>query len=77
MVGFFRFCEILKKEKIKISLLSTGLTLKKNASQIVEWVDDVIVSLDGDETMHNTIRNIPDAFGKMAEGIDVIKIIIL
>src|ERR1700710_3201668 len=47
--NFFRFCEILKKEKIKITLLSTGLTLKKNAAQIVDWVDDVIVSLDGDE----------------------------
>src|SRR6185436_1249828 len=29
--NFFRFCGILKKENIKISLLSTGLTLKKNA----------------------------------------------
>jgi MoaA/NifB/PqqE/SkfB family radical SAM enzyme len=73
--NFFRFCEILKKEKIKISLLSTGLTLKKNAQQIVDWVDDIIVSLDGDETMHNTIRNIPDAFNKMSEGIDAIKAI--
>ncbi len=73
--NFFRFCAILKKEKIKISLLSTGLTLKKNAGQIVEWVDDVIVSLDGDKTMHNAIRNIPGAFDKMAEGIDSIKVI--
>src|SRR6476620_9679103 len=40
--NFFRFCEILKKEKIKISLLSTGLTIKKNASQLVKWVDDII-----------------------------------
>ena len=71
--GFFKICEILKQEKIKISLLSTGLTLKKNAPQIVQWVDDVIVSLDGDETMHNTIRNIPDAFNKLAEGVDAIK----
>jgi len=73
--NFFKFCEILKKEKIKITLLSTGLTLKKNAQQIIGWVDDVIVSLDGDETMHNEVRNIPNAFAKMAEGIDAIKII--
>ena len=32
--GFFRFCEILKTNKIKITLLSTGLTLKKNAEQL-------------------------------------------
>jgi len=73
--NFFMFCEILKKENIKISLLSTGLTLKKNAPQIVKWVDDVIVSLDGDEALHDTIRNIPGAFNKMAEGIAAIKTI--
>src|ERR1700755_63108 len=40
--NFFRFCEILEREHIKISLLSTGLTMKKNASQLVKWVDDII-----------------------------------
>jgi MoaA/NifB/PqqE/SkfB family radical SAM enzyme len=71
--NFFRFCAILKKENIKISLLSTGITLKKYAQQIVDWVDEVIVSLDGNEEMHNTIRNIPDAYKKMAAGILAIK----
>lgn len=71
--NFFRFCEILKKEKIKITLLSTGLTLKKNAEALVSWVDDIIVSLDGDEQTHDRIRNITGAFSKMAEGINAIK----
>jgi Fe-coproporphyrin III synthase len=71
--NFFRFCEILKKESIKISLLSTGLSLQKNAEQLVNWVDDVIVSLDGDETMHNEVRNVPGAFKKMADGINALK----
>ena len=73
--NFFRFCEILKNENIKISLLSTGLTLKKNAEQLVKWVDDIIVSLDGDEATHDRIRNIPGAFNKLAEGINAIKIL--
>ena len=71
--NFFRLCEILKNENIKISLLSTGLTLKKNAEALVKWVDDIIVSLDGDETTHDRIRNIPGAFSKMAEGIAAIR----
>lgn len=71
--NFFKFCEILKKESIKVSLLSTGLTLKKHAVQIVENVYDVIVSLDGDEETHNDIRNIPDAFNKLKEGVQAIK----
>src|SRR5215510_1152907 len=33
--NFFRFCEILQKQKIMVSLLSTGVTLKKNADQLV------------------------------------------
>lgn len=71
--NFFTLCAILKKQKIKISVLSTGLALKKNAPQIISWVDDIIVSLDGDEVLHNAIRNIPDAFSKMAEGIAAIR----
>jgi MoaA/NifB/PqqE/SkfB family radical SAM enzyme len=70
---FFWFCEILKREGIKISLLSTGLTIKRNASQLVEWVDDIIVSLDGDEKLHDRIRNIPGAFNKLKEGIAAVR----
>jgi MoaA/NifB/PqqE/SkfB family radical SAM enzyme len=71
--NFFSFCELLKKQQLKITLLSTGLALKKNASQITTRVDDIIVSLDGDEALHNSIRNIPDAFAKMADGITAIR----
>ena len=71
--NFFRFCEILRKQNIKVSLLSTGLTLKKNAKQLVQWVNDIIVSLDGDEKIHNQIRNIPDAYQKLKEGVQTIK----
>jgi len=71
--NFFRFCEILRKKNIKVSLLSTGLTLKKNAESLIEWVNDIIVSLDGDEQAHNSIRNIPDAYEKLSEGVEEIK----
>jgi MoaA/NifB/PqqE/SkfB family radical SAM enzyme len=72
---FFRFCEILKRQDIKISLLSTGLTIKKHAHALVEWVDDLILSLDGDEALHDKIRNIPGAFGKLREGIASIRLL--
>src|SRR6476620_6605790 len=70
---FFSLCQILKKNRLKITLLSTGIALKKNAEQIVNWVDDVIVSLDGTPGVHDKIRNIPGAFTKMKEGIDAIR----
>ena len=71
--NFFRFCEILKNESIKVSLLSTGLTLKKYAAQLVENVYEIIVSLDGDQETHDTIRNIPGAYNKLKEGVKSIK----
>jgi MoaA/NifB/PqqE/SkfB family radical SAM enzyme len=71
--NFFRLCAILKKEKIKITLLTTGLTIKKNAEQLVELVDDMIVSLDGDEPLHDAIRNIPGAFNKLKDGVQHIR----
>jgi MoaA/NifB/PqqE/SkfB family radical SAM enzyme len=70
---FFTLCRLLKKAKIKITVLSTGLTLKSNAEQLVQWVDDLIVSLDGTENLHNQIRNIPGAFSKLKEGIQSIR----
>lgn len=71
--NFFRFCEILRKENIRVTLLSTGLTLKKNAAALVQWVDNIIVSLDGDEATHDATRNINGAFQKLAEGIRQIR----
>src|ERR1700676_1740128 len=72
---FFRFCEILKREKIRISLLSTGLTIKKHAGQLIQWIDDIIISLDGHEKLHDTIRKMPGAFKKLKEGITAVRAI--
>jgi MoaA/NifB/PqqE/SkfB family radical SAM enzyme len=73
--NFFRFCAMLSAEGIKVSLHSTGLTLAQHAENIVEHVHDVIISLDGDEELHNSIRNIPNAYAKMKTGIEAIKAI--
>ncbi|MDF2431214.1 MAG: Fe-coproporphyrin synthase, partial [Mucilaginibacter sp.] len=73
--NFFRLCEILKKENIKITLLTTGLSVKRNARQLLLWVDEIIVSLDGDEPLHDAIRNVPGAFDKLREGVQFIKAI--
>jgi Fe-coproporphyrin III synthase len=71
--NFFRFCEILNQRNIKVTLLSTGLTLKKNAQLLLQRVNDIIISLDGDEETHDYIRNIPGAFNKLSEGVSYIK----
>jgi MoaA/NifB/PqqE/SkfB family radical SAM enzyme len=67
--NFFRLCAILKKADIRITLLSTGLALARHVDNILEYINDVIISLDGDEELHDTIRNIPGAYRKMKQGI--------
>lgn len=39
----------------------------------MRWVDDVIVSLDGNQEIHDQIRNIPQAYQKLKEGVQAIK----
>lgn len=67
--NLWAFCHALRKIGIKISLLSTGMTLKNHAANVIQYCDDVIVSLDGSPSVHNQIRNIPNAFEKLAEGV--------
>lgn len=69
----FDFCAIIRDAGIKISLLSTGLLLEKFSSPIIAHTNDIIVSLDGSEAVHNLIRRIPDAFLKLKTGVQSIK----
>jgi Fe-coproporphyrin III synthase len=69
----FRLCAILRRRKIRITVLSTGLLLERHAQAIVDNVDDVIVSLDGPRETHNRIRRVPGAFEKLAAGVRSIR----
>lgn len=65
----FRLCRFLRQRKIRATLLSTGLLIERFADQIVECLDDVIVSLDGPPETHDAIRRVPRAFDLLAAGI--------
>lgn len=69
----FELCELLRTEGIKITILSTGLLLKKFAKQVVRYSDEVIVSLDGSKIIHNEIRRVPKAYQKLQAGIIAVK----
>ena len=73
--NFWLLCKLLKEISVKITLLSTGLLLKKNKEEVLKWCDEVIVSLDGSSTVHNEIRNLPNAFEQLREGVRAIKAI--
>src|SRR6266481_115676 len=61
----FRLCARLRSLNIRLSVLSTGLLLEKNAPPIIDHVDEVIVSLDGPQAIHDDIRRVPGAFERI------------
>jgi MoaA/NifB/PqqE/SkfB family radical SAM enzyme len=64
----FRLCAMLREHGIRLTLLSTGLLLERNARAIAESLDEVILSLDGPRATHTLIRRIPRAFDMLASG---------
>jgi Fe-coproporphyrin III synthase len=68
-----RLCAILQGEGIRLTLLSTGLLLKKHAETVATSFDDVIVSLDGPPAIHDAIRRVEGAFDLLQSGIRAVK----
>jgi Fe-coproporphyrin III synthase len=68
-----RLVAILHKENIRITLLTTGLLLKRYAPMVASNFEDVIISLDGPPHIHDRIRRVQDAFARMQEGIVTIR----
>jgi MoaA/NifB/PqqE/SkfB family radical SAM enzyme len=68
----FPLCAKLRESGIRVTILSTGLLLERDAGKIVNTVDDVIVSLDGPPATHDRIRRVPHAFARLARGVEAI-----
>lgn len=68
----WELCAVLRDAQIGITLLSTGLLLERHAARVVEFCDDVVVSLDGPPEIHDRIRNVPRAFARLARGVAAI-----
>ena len=71
--NLWEFSRLLRKEEIKLTLLSTGLLLQKHAGFIVENLNGVIVSIDGSQHVHDQIRQVPNGFEKLADGVRALK----
>jgi MoaA/NifB/PqqE/SkfB family radical SAM enzyme len=68
--NLWALCELLRKElDCRITLLSTGLLLRRWAGEVTRWCDEVIVSLDGPRSVHDEIRDVPRAYDKLADGV--------
>ncbi len=65
--------QIIRSTGSRVTLLTAGLLLKSQAQTVADTVDDVIVSLDGPPQLHNSIRRVPAAFERMAEGVQALR----
>lgn len=68
----FRLSALLRVRGIRTTILSTGLLLERHAAAIVAGADEVIVSLDGPEAIHDEIRRVPGAFHSLTRGVQAV-----
>lgn len=66
-------CESLKARGMDISLLSTGITLRRHAAEVARYCNGVTVSLDGPGTLHDEIRRVPRAHQLLTDGIAAVR----
>jgi MoaA/NifB/PqqE/SkfB family radical SAM enzyme len=71
--NLWELCDILRAADIGITILSTGLLLRQHATALVLRCDDVVVSLDGPQAIHDQIRRVPRAFARLADGVAAVK----
>ena len=70
---FSELCALLKKCNITLTLLTTGLLLQTRAEAVAKWVDEIIVSLDGPENVHDGIRRVRRGFEFIGAGIRAVR----
>jgi Fe-coproporphyrin III synthase len=68
-----QLCSTLRNENIRLTLLTTGLLLKRYAATVAAQFDDVIVSLDGPSDVHDSIRRVPGAFALLQAGVAALR----
>ncbi|HEX5413026.1 MAG TPA: radical SAM protein [Terriglobia bacterium] len=66
LTSLARMCQ---DEGIRLTLLTAGLLLERQAENVTRWMDDVIISLDGPPGVHDAIRCVPGAFARLSSGV--------
>ena len=61
--------KLCREEGIRLTLLTAGLLLERHAESVTQWMDDVIVSIDGPPGVHDAIRCVPGAFTRLSAGV--------
>ncbi|WP_284508097.1 radical SAM protein [Caballeronia sp. AZ1_KS37] len=71
---FFELCSALVAAGMRLTLLSTGVSLHRFSAEIVEYcAGGVRFSIDGPPSVHDSIRRIPRAFEKLERSVAALK----
>ena len=71
--GFEQLCAFLRECGVKITLLTTGLLLAKRADAVANGVDEVIVSIDGPEQVHDQVRRVKGGHQLIGKGVEAVR----
>lgn len=64
----------IKSRGMRVNMVTNGMLLSKYADEVVEAkMDELILSVDGDEEVHDASRGLKGTFIKMMEGMDAIR----
>jgi MoaA/NifB/PqqE/SkfB family radical SAM enzyme len=66
-------CNFFREQNIHLTLLTTGLLLHKRVVEVATLFDDVIVSLDGPQDIHDAIRRVNGAYNLIRQGIAAVR----
>ena len=68
--NLWALCDLLRAERIRITLVTTGLLIERHAAAIARAVDDLVISLDGPREVHDAVRRVPGGFDRIAAGMN-------
>ena len=66
-------CSFFREQNIHLTLLTTGLLLHKRAEEVASCFDDIIVSLDGPQDIHDSIRRVNGAYNLIHKGVAAVR----
>jgi MoaA/NifB/PqqE/SkfB family radical SAM enzyme len=70
--NLWNFCARVRDRGCRITLVTTGLLLDKHVHDVAAFVDELVVSVDGEPQVHDEIRRVPNGFARIARGLDLL-----
>ncbi len=72
--GIFDLVAYAKSRGLTVQINTNALLLEKHAQDVIDsGLDDLIISVDGPEAVHDDIRCLPGAFAKLRDGIAAVR----